>query len=478
MPFDPISYAKTDVRILEDGYIKLFKACDPKGLKVWTYARDLVYAGKLTWDDVVKFANDVKDADILAHEFNENMYFTDDEIASILNSANLAVDKAVSILNNANITADRVASIAGSINITSSRIKEILDTGLFTDADKIAALLDVITVDDAVTYVNSGIYSDDLLASAFNSSYLAVDKVASIADSTNITSSRIKGLLDTGLFTDADKIAALLDGVITVDDAATHVNSGIYSDDLLASAFNSSYLAVDKGASIFNSANITTDKVATILNNANLSIDKAASILNNANLSADRVASILNSANITVKRAASIISSGNLSGTELIDILINSNLDKDRAASILEGSTRFVRYSFESGENWVLDETHTDIQARITTDANYVTHGSQAFANGSSNYIGTGNYAYAYINTNVANVVGVFYDVTPGNNAHRQQSEIWINDTQVFTSTNHVRNLRFKLPSPTIVTKLEVRSHIITYDNPGIIGIDNIRLVI
>ena len=140
MPFDPISYAKTDVRILEDGYIKLFKACDPKGLKVWTYARDLVYAGKLTWDDVVKFANDVKNADILAHEFNKNIYFTDDEIAFILNSANLAVDKAASILNSANlavdkgasifnsanITVDRVASIFNSANITSSKVRQIL----------------------------------------------------------------------------------------------------------------------------------------------------------------------------------------------------------------------------------------------------------------------------------------------------------------------------------------------------------------
>jgi len=150
MPFDPISYAKAlklksmDVRILEDDYIELFKACDPTGLKVWTYARDLVYLGKLTWDDVAKFANDVKNTDILAHEFNENMYFTDDEIASILNSANLAVDKAASILNSTNITADRVDSIASSINITSSRIEEILDTGLLTDVDKREALLAIL----------------------------------------------------------------------------------------------------------------------------------------------------------------------------------------------------------------------------------------------------------------------------------------------------------------------------------------------
>jgi len=273
----------TSIYSIEQEYIDKFKAGDPAGLKVWTYARDLVYAGKLTWDDVVKFANDVKNADVLAYEFDKNMYFTDDEIVSILNSANLTADKA---------------------------------------------------------------------------------------------------------------------------------------------------------------------------------------------------AYILNSANITVERASSIISSGNLSGTKLIDILISSNLDKDRAASILEGSTRFVRYSFESDENWTLGQTHSYIPAQITTDAKYVTHGSQAFKNGGSGRVDNCNYAYAYININVANVVGVFYDVVPGANASRQQSEIWINDTKVFTSTNHVRNLRFKLPSPTTVTKLEVRSHKVGYDWPGVISIDNIRLVI
>ena len=64
------------VRILENDYIELFKAGDSTGLKVWTYARDLVYAGKLTWDDVAKFANDVKNADILAHEFNNCLLYT------------------------------------------------------------------------------------------------------------------------------------------------------------------------------------------------------------------------------------------------------------------------------------------------------------------------------------------------------------------------------------------------------------------
>ncbi len=289
-----MTYVVADVRILEDDYIELFKAGDPTGLKVWTYARDLVYAGKLTWDDVAKFANDVKDVKRLAFEFNGNVYFFDDEIASILNSANLAADKAAYILN---------------------------------------------------------------------------------------------------------------------------------------------YFAADKVASMFNSA-------------------------------------------ITVQRASSIISSGNLSGTKLIDILISSNLDKDRAASILEGSTRFVRYSFESDENWTLGETHSNIPAQITTNTSYVTHGSQAFENGGRGPVDSCNYAYAYINTNVANVVGVFYDVVPSGYADRQQSEIWINNKKVFTSTNHVRNLRFKLPSPTTVTKLEVRSHKIGFDWPGIISIDNIRLVI
>ena len=118
MPFDPISYAKTDVRILEDGYINLFKACDPKGLKVWTYARDLVYAGKLIWDDVAKFANDVKNTDILAHEFNKNIYFTDDEIVSILNSANITSSKVRQILLNPNLSAMRTAEIFAKLSNT------------------------------------------------------------------------------------------------------------------------------------------------------------------------------------------------------------------------------------------------------------------------------------------------------------------------------------------------------------------------
>ncbi|MCD6137942.1 MAG: hypothetical protein J7J91_05060, partial [Deltaproteobacteria bacterium] len=85
-----------------------------------------------------------------------------------------------------------------SANITSAKIKAILDTGSLTAADKIAALLDgdSLTAADAATHVNSGTYTDALMASAFDSSYLAAAKAASIFNDTNLTLAKAASIFE------------------------------------------------------------------------------------------------------------------------------------------------------------------------------------------------------------------------------------------------------------------------------------------
>jgi len=188
--------AVADAGSLEDSYIAMFKAKDPRATRIFPYAEMLYNANKLTADDVAAFINDVlvytpKIADDVEKLFSAPF------LASVFNSDNLTVSKVASIFNHANLSASKIASICDSPNITSAKLKAILDTGVFTDADKIGAILggDSLAVSDAVSHIESAIYTDDLYAGAFNSTYLSVAKAVSIFDNVNLSVSKAVGIL-------------------------------------------------------------------------------------------------------------------------------------------------------------------------------------------------------------------------------------------------------------------------------------------
>jgi len=194
MPYTPPP-AVVGARSLEDSYIALFKAGDPRALKLLPYVRVLVKAGKLTWDDVAKFLNDVvavEDVgyDQIASAFNADPtvlieepipHFTVDEVASILNSANFEVGKAASIINSANLTADRAASIFNHANLSVEKIASICEHANL-EADKAASIFESANL--AVSKV----------ASIFDHTNLSVTKAASILNSANLTATRVEAI--------------------------------------------------------------------------------------------------------------------------------------------------------------------------------------------------------------------------------------------------------------------------------------------
>jgi len=127
-PYTPPS---VDAGSLESSYIALFKAGDVRAIKLWNHARDLVYAGLLTWDDVAKFANDVMAADTLAFYFNHDDYFNIAEVASILNSANITPSKVVQVLASPCLDGARVDSILSHENLGADRLQQILYEAAF-----------------------------------------------------------------------------------------------------------------------------------------------------------------------------------------------------------------------------------------------------------------------------------------------------------------------------------------------------------
>jgi len=116
-----------DAGALEDSYIELFKARDPRAARLWEYAEILYSAGKLTADDVAGFINDVLlYIDKIAYDF-DRVLFSVDFVAKILDSANLSADKAASILDNANLSVDKAASILDNANLSETKLQAILD---------------------------------------------------------------------------------------------------------------------------------------------------------------------------------------------------------------------------------------------------------------------------------------------------------------------------------------------------------------
>lgn len=246
---------------------------------------------------------------------------TVDKAASILDSPNLPVDKAASIIDNRNLTTDKAASIidnlpvdkAASIsdspNITSAKIKAILDTGSLTDADKIAALLDgdSLTADDAAVHVNSGIYTDDLMASAFDSPYLAVAKAASIIDNVNLAAAKAASIFDNPNLT-ADKAASIFDNAnLTVAKLADIFGHTNLSNAKATSIFDAMTRAVADLASVFNDADVDAAKAAYVIENTIVAVARLASIFDDANLTAAKLQSILDNTNLTIQKGQEIV---------------------------------------------------------------------------------------------------------------------------------------------------------------------------
>ena len=162
-------------------------------------------------DTAASFINDFLSSSAAAQILNDTR-FSLDSAARILNNNNLLIEKAAAIVGNENLeinrlahifnnsalVIDKLAAIVDSPDITSARIKEVLDSGILSDADRIAALLDAdsLTAADGAAHVNSGVYPDDLMAAAFNSSYLAATKAASISDDSNLTEAKLQSILD------------------------------------------------------------------------------------------------------------------------------------------------------------------------------------------------------------------------------------------------------------------------------------------
>ncbi len=141
---------------------------------------------------------------------------------AIFSHANLSDAKAVSIYEHANLSDAKAASIADSI--TSAKILSMLNTASFTDADRIAALLDgtLLVVADASTQINTGVYADALYADAFESTYLAVVRAYNLLIHANLTADRTQTVIYT-----MEMVAKLVDiltygaGDLTVAGATT-----------------------------------------------------------------------------------------------------------------------------------------------------------------------------------------------------------------------------------------------------------------
>jgi hypothetical protein len=116
---------------LEDNYISLFKAKDPRAARVFPASYSLYASGKLTVDEIAAYANDVLDTGYIAHVFED--IFPASFCALIMNSANFSVSKAASVLNHVNTSSAKAASILDSVNISSSKASLILEDANLTD---------------------------------------------------------------------------------------------------------------------------------------------------------------------------------------------------------------------------------------------------------------------------------------------------------------------------------------------------------
>jgi len=231
-----------DASSLEDQYIGLFKAGNSKGIKLLPYVRALVHEGRLTWDDVAKFLNDVVAVvevgyDQIASAFNSDPtvflespipHFTVDEAALILNSANFEVEKAASVVNSANLTVDRAASIFNHANLAVEKIASICDHANLT-ADKAASIFNSTNLDisKAASIFDNTNLTVIKAASIINSANLTVARVTSIFSNVNLSNSRAKSiaseLATNTVYTNYDNIEAVFKGTSLLADDAQEI---------------------------------------------------------------------------------------------------------------------------------------------------------------------------------------------------------------------------------------------------------------
>ena len=307
-----------------------------------------------TTDELATKFNDAEAA-VAASYFNQGDYvgLTDGAIASIFDNANLTAAKAASIMDNA--------------NITSAKIKAILDTGSLTVADKIAALLDgdSLTAADAATHVNSGTYTDDLMASAFDSSYLAAAKAASIMDNANLTAA--------------------------------------------------------KAASIFNNTNLTLSKAASIFEDTNLTISKINSIITNDNISDSRAQEILNETDYATRDLTGAASILYAIHDDWADNKLTSRDNRATTAASVLGANEFAqkfrpewdttnintKISVETGYLKIVTSTDYDKYIKITDN---ITEGTWKMKQklGEVNSSGGWNYTLAFMFTDTDNFYAAF----------------------------------------------------------------------
>jgi hypothetical protein len=128
-----------DAGALEDSYISLFKAKDPRVARLLEHAELLYSAGKLTADDVAGFISDVLVyVPTIAYAFER--FFTTSFLAAVLNSASFSASKAASIVNDANLSVSKAATIFNDANLSASRAVSILKDANIT-ADRAQAIL-------------------------------------------------------------------------------------------------------------------------------------------------------------------------------------------------------------------------------------------------------------------------------------------------------------------------------------------------